>query len=160
MLNAIDARRGAGGIFCGGIEHDLPAEAQHIPDGQAVCADELASAFALVESLTDSAAPMSGPMEAIRDRLEAQKARLAAALEKGAAADAPEVQEAQRELDAIDSERLAHGGVFAGDASKGVVPAGQASLSILLNHCYGARCMRWLRDWQLKRCGPRSAQAR
>ena len=138
MLNSIDARRGAGGIFGGGLEHDVPAEAQRIPDGQAVCADELAAAFALVESLTDSASPMSAPMAELRDRLEALKARLARALEEGVAADAPEVQQAQRELDAIDAERLAHGGVFCGDASKGVVPAGQATLSVLLNNSYGA----------------------
>jgi hypothetical protein len=138
MLNAIDGRRGSGGVFGGALEHDLPAEAQRIPDGQAVCADELAAAYALVESLTDSAAPMSAPMSAIRDRLEDAKARLARALQAGAPADAPEVQQAQRELDAIDAERLAHGGVFAGDAQKGVIPAGQATLSALLNHCYGA----------------------
>ena len=139
MLNAIDARRGAGGIFAGALQHDVPAEAQVIPEGQAVCADELAAAYALLESLTDSAAPMNAAMSATRERLEGVKARLAAALERGVAADAPEVQEAQRELDAIDAERLAHGGVFCGDVTHGV-PAGQATLSVLLNHCYGAAC--------------------
>ena len=138
MLNAIDARRGAGGIFGGALEHDLPAEAQRIPDGQAVCADELAAAYALLESLTDTAAPMSAPMLAIRECLEGVKARLARALETGAAADADEVQAAQRELDEVDAARLAHGGVFAGDVAKGAVPAGQATLSALLNPCYGA----------------------
>ena len=139
MLNAIDARRGAGGIFAGALQHDVPAEAQVIPEGQAVCADELAAAYALLESLTDPAAPMNAAMSATRDRLEAIKARLAAALERGTAADAPEVVEAQHELDAIDTERLAHGGVYCGDVAKGVVPAGQATLSVLLNHCYGAQ---------------------
>ena len=139
MLNAIDARRGAGGIFAGALQHDLPAEAQVIPEGQAVCADELAAAYALLESLTDSAAPMNAAMTATRERLEALKARLAAALERGAAANASEVIEAQRELDAIDAERLAHSGIFCGDVTKGAVPAGQATLSVLLNHCYGAR---------------------
>lgn len=140
MLNAIDSRR-SGGIFAGAIEHDRLPEEQQIPEGQAVCADELAAAYALLESLTDSAAPMSAPMLSLRERLEALKARLAAAMEQGLAADAPEVQAAQRELDGIDSARLAHGGVFAGDAAKGVVPAGQALLSSLLNNCYGARAM-------------------
>ena len=139
MLNAIDARRGSGGIFAGALQHDLPAEAQVIPEGQAVCADELAAAYALLESLTDTAAPMNAAVIATRERLEAVKARLAAALERGLAADALEVVESQRELDAIDAERLAHNGVFCGDVAKGVVPAGQATLSALLNHCYGAR---------------------
>jgi hypothetical protein len=117
MLNAIDASRGPGGIFAGGIDHDDPAKTvipgarsaawcprsllallsrwaltQHarLPscaEGQAVCADELAAAFALVESLTDTAAPMSAPMLALHEQLKGIQGRLAAAVKRGASAE-------------------------------------------------------------------------
>jgi hypothetical protein len=52
-----------------------------------VCADELAAAFALVESLTDSAAPMSAPMLALHEQLKGIQGRLAAAVKRGASTE-------------------------------------------------------------------------
>lgn len=40
------------------------------------------------------------------------------------------------QLDKIDSDRLAHGGVFGGSLESGDIPPGQAVVSELLADCY------------------------
>ena len=89
-----------------------------------MCSDELAASYALLESLTDTAAPMSAPMLAIQRQLESIKARLTDALTRGVQLSA--IAREQEELDAIDAARMAHGGVFCGDLASGRIPAGQA----------------------------------
>lgn len=49
---------------------------------------------------------------------------------------AAEIKKLQGQLNAIDSKRLAHHGVFCGDVATDNVPAGQAHASSLLAECY------------------------
>jgi hypothetical protein len=133
--------------------HPSPAPAR--ADGQAVCSDELAACFSLLEALTDSAEPMSGAAAALYGQLKDLEARLQAAYDRGAAAEDIKAEQGAsacaslrcslrfacltrviavfwrpaEALDAIDAERLKHGGVFAGDLAKGQVPPGQAGAS-------------------------------
>ena len=89
-----------------------------------MCSDELASAFAKLEALTDSAAPISGRASELLSRLKGIRQHLEAAQRERAAPE--DLKPLQEELDAIDAERLAHGGVFAGDVKGGHIPPGQA----------------------------------
>jgi hypothetical protein len=141
-------------------------------DGQAVCSDELAACFSLLEALTDSASPMSGGALAIYEQLKGLEGRLQAAYDRGATAEdikseqgacacvresaramqcslgwfsqrmftrARTFSPAAEALDAIDAERMAHGGIFAGDLAKGPVPPGQAGARTQHTHNDGGR---------------------
>ena len=124
MLNAVDSRRGSGGIFGGAIQDD-------IPPGQAECSETLAACYAEVEALTDSAAALSAPMAAIKAELDGLTNELQRAQERGAGA--ADIGALQEKLDAIDTQRM--DGVWCGEPG-GRIPPGQAVLSEALHKAY------------------------
>ena len=140
QLRAIDSAR-EGLVIAGHIDKEDPSKTV-IPPGQAVCSDALAADYALLESLTDSAQLMSAAVRAIFSQLTDEHMWATAAQTKDVSQD--ELKRHQDVLRHIDAERLAHGGIFAGDASTGI-PAGQAVLSELL-----AECFELLRDIQTR----------
>jgi len=107
-----------------------------LSDGQAVCSDELAASFELLEKLTDTAVPISTPMKGIDDELYSIRANLRQALAAKTSDETETVHALQEQLDAIDAARLASGGVFCGRLAAGEVPSGQAAASALLAECY------------------------
>ena len=110
-----------------------------------MCAEELASAYALLESLTDDAVPAPESIASIHRELSGIRKSLLSATKHGGNFDSSLPGEAdanqhlrrlQGQLDRIDSERLANGGVFGGSLATGEVPPGQAVLSEMLAECY------------------------
>ena len=135
-LSAIDEERAAhSGIFGGRIDHDDPSKTV-IPAGQADCSDELAACYTILEKLKDSAQPMSSSAQDILYQLQGIKRFLEDAVKSQGSVSLDELQRHGGMLDKIDADRLAHGGIFAGDLKEGVIPRGQAVLSSLLAHNY------------------------
>lgn len=114
--------------------------------GQAECSEELASAYTLLESLTDTAVPAPESVSAIHKELAGIRRSLLGATKHGGNFDSSlpgeidacqHLRRLQGQLDRIDRERIEAGGMFGGSLATGEIPQGQAMLSEMLAECYG-----------------------
>ena len=144
---AIDSKRSADGIFCGDLKSNVPA-------GQAAAADVLSACYSLISELVDTASPISAELSdtyrslaGIRNALlqlrtartwDDAEARHPAHPRPHTRPHPPggvvraqvdrKLKRYQGQLDKIDGERSARGGIFGGGkASLHHVPAGQAA---------------------------------
>ena len=116
-----------------------------LPAGQAECSDELAAAYTLLESLTDTAVPAPESVSAIHSELAGIRRSLLGATKQGGNFDSSlpgetdamaHLRRLQGQLDRIDRKRIEAGGVFGGSLATGEIPPGQALLSEMLAECY------------------------
>ncbi|GJP41318.1 hypothetical protein CLOM_g982 [Closterium sp. NIES-68] len=124
MVDAIDAGR-KDGIFGGDVNH--------IPSGQAQCANILFQVYELLRQLLNSAPEMNPQMRGIYSHLVGIRRKLSDMRQHNVRHASEDLHVYQVQLDAIDKDR--EDGIFGGSLST-KVPAGQALCSTLLAQCY------------------------
>lgn len=124
MVDAIDNKR-VDGIFAGDL--------QHVPAGQAQCADLLNQCYDILQQMLGVAPDMNADMRGIFHTLIGIKKRLGEMKRHKVTHSSGDLHIFQVQLDAIDNNRK--DGIFAGSAQT-EIPAGQAVCATLLEQCY------------------------